>query len=63
MADITPIVDDGGYFYVSKYLAKDVHGFPTDVRRVGTSQGIKLDDREPSEDYWTVFISNPLDKQ
>ena len=61
MADITPILDDGGYFYVAKYLGKGEKQIPKDIRRVGTSRGVKLQDVTSCEGYWSLYVSNPLD--
>ena len=63
IADITPILDDGGYFYVAKYLGKGEKQIPPDIRRIGTSRGIKLQEATSSEDHWSLYVSNPLGEE
>ena len=60
IADIRPILDDGGYFYVAKYLAKGEKQIPVNIRRVGSSRDIKLSEPHVTEDVWTLYVSNPL---
>ena len=63
IADITPILDDGGYFYVAKYLGKGEKQIPPDIRRIGTSRGIKLQEATSSEDHWSLYVSHPLGEE
>ena len=64
IADIRPIDGDAAYFYVAKYLAKGEKQIPTNVRRLGASKGIKLNDclkdMEGSQDTWTLYVHNPM---
>lgn len=57
IADIRPILDDGGYFYVAKYLGKGEKQLPVGVRRYGTSRGIVLREPSASEDTWRIYVS------